>query len=72
MVFFILGVLSIIFVKVLTDSMLFAVIVPVLLMISYAFILKDHPDISDSPDVKFEEWAENIFFLFDMADKSVV
>jgi hypothetical protein len=32
-------------------------------------ILKEHPDISDSPDVKFEEWAENILFLCDAADQ---
>jgi hypothetical protein len=37
--------------------------------VAIRYMLKMYPDISDSPDVKFEEWAENILFLFDTADK---
>jgi hypothetical protein len=37
--------------------------------VAIRYMLKMYPDISNSPDVKFEEWAENILFLFDTASQ---
>ena len=37
--------------------------------LAISFILEKHPDITDSPDVKFEEWAETILFACNAAEQ---